>query len=148
MARGAYATEVIQCSGFPVPVQHSCGAAHLQALHNSLDDLVLQATVFALCVFSNGDEVDVVIFRLVSWKAEARSHVCVQLQLLSQGQVQGPMPLTNGGGHGPFQADSVRLQSHKTLFCILKNEEGGECCASKVVQVEKDQLAEHSARHC
>ena len=59
---------------------------------------MLQATVFALSIFPDGNEVDIVISRLIARDAEAWSHVCVQLQLLAQRQVEGPMPLPKQHG--------------------------------------------------
>ena len=61
---------------------------YLQAFHNTLDNLVLQATVFALCVFSDRDYVDVVILGLVARETEARPNVGIQLQLLPQSEIE------------------------------------------------------------
>ena len=47
---------------------------------------------------------------LVPRDGEAGPHIGIQLQLLPQSQVERPVPLANGGGHGPFQAYPVLLQ--------------------------------------
>jgi len=53
--------------------------ARLERLDHARHHLVLQAGVLALGVLADGDQVDVVVARLVARQREARPHVCVQL---------------------------------------------------------------------
>lgn len=71
---------------------------------------MFQATVLSLGIFSDCDQINIVISRLVSWYAEAGSDICIQLQLFPQCQIQRAVPLANGGGHGTFQTNTVFLQ--------------------------------------
>ena len=51
---------------------------------------------------------------LVPRDGEAGPHIGIQLQLLSQSQIERPVPLANGGSHGPFQAYPVLLQQRNS----------------------------------
>lgn len=51
---------------------------------------------------------------LVPRDGEAGPHIGIQLQLLPQSQVERPVPLADGGGHGPFQAYPVLLQQRNS----------------------------------
>lgn len=61
----------------------------------------------------DGHQVDAVIARLVTGKAEAGAHVGIQLQLLPEGEVEGPEPLADGGCHRTLQADAMLLHSER-----------------------------------
>ena len=62
--------------------------AHLEALDYTRHHLVLEAAVFSLRVLADGHQVHPVVTRLVPWDAEAGPYVGIQLQLLTQGQVE------------------------------------------------------------
>ena len=64
----------IVCPGLPL-------ATYLETLNNAWHNLMLKATVFSLCVLSNGHQIHVVISCLVSWYAEAWSDIGVKLEL-------------------------------------------------------------------
>lgn len=70
---------------------------------------MLQTTVLSFCVLSDGDKVDVVISGLVAWDAETWTHICVQLQLLTECQVERPVTFSNGSSHRTLQPDPVFL---------------------------------------
>jgi hypothetical protein len=63
----------------PTPPIRQAPPTHLEALHNSLDHLVLQPTVLPLSVLPDGHQVDVVILGLVAREAEARPHIGIQV---------------------------------------------------------------------
>ncbi len=59
-------------------------AARLERLDHARHHLVLQAGVLALGVLADGDQVDVVVARLVARQREARSNIRVQLPQIAQ----------------------------------------------------------------
>ena len=63
----------------------------LDALHNSVDDLVLNARVFSLRVLPDGDQIDVIVQSLVALDGLAGADVGVQAELLAKGKVEGPV---------------------------------------------------------
>lgn len=79
----------------------------LNTLYYTVDDFVLDARVFALCVLANCHNIDVIVEGLVALQAAARSDICVQIELLSQGQVEGAVTLSNGCHERAFQSDLV-----------------------------------------
>lgn len=81
----------------------------LYALDNAIDDLVLNTRVFALGVLTDGDDVHVIVQRLVALEAAAGTYVGVKVELLAQSQVQGAVTLADGRHEGTLQADLVRV---------------------------------------
>lgn len=81
----------------------------LDGLHDSVDDLVFDARVFAFGVLADGDDVDVVVERFVALQASARPDVGVQVELLAQGQIQRAMALADGRHERALQADLVAV---------------------------------------
>ena len=84
--------------------------SHLQALHNAGHNFVLQATVLSLCVFPDGDKIDVVVARLVARDAETRPHIGIQLQLFPECKIERAVAFANGSSHGALEPDSMLLQ--------------------------------------
>ena len=76
---------------------------------------MLQTTVLALCVLSDCDQVDIVIPGLVSWNAEAWPHIGIQLEFLTECQVERPMTLADRSGHGSLQPNPVFLCSKQYM---------------------------------
>ena len=61
---------------------------HLQALHHAWHDFMLEAGVLSLSVLPDCDQVNAIIASRVAWDGKARPYVCVQVQLLAQGEVE------------------------------------------------------------
>lgn len=93
-------------------------AAHLQALNDALDNLMLKAAVLSLCVLTYRDDVHIVVSGLVARYAEARPDVGKKLELFPEGEVERAMAFADGSCHGPFQPNPVRLQAHKIQACV------------------------------
>lgn len=81
----------------------------LYALDNAIDDLVLNTRVLALGVLTNGDDVHVIVQRLVALEAAAGTYVGVKVEFLAQRQVQRAVTLADGRHEGTLQADLVRV---------------------------------------
>ena len=79
----------------------------LDGLHHAADDLVLDARVLALRVLADGDEVDVVVERLVALDRLARPHVGVEAEFLAERQVEGAEALADGRHERALEADLV-----------------------------------------
>lgn len=68
----------------------------LDALHDTIDNFVLDTTVLSLGVFSDEDGVDIVVGRLVADDGPARSDVGKEREGPSQRQVHGNVTLSDG----------------------------------------------------
>lgn len=79
----------------------------LDALDDAVDDNVLDARVFALCVFADQDRVDVVVGRLVAGNGAAGAHVGEEVEGAAQRQVERDVALANGRGEGALEGDEV-----------------------------------------
>jgi hypothetical protein len=69
----------------------------LDALHNTVDNNVLDTGVFTLGVLTNQDSVDTVVGGLVAGDGAAGADVGKQVESTAQSQVQGDVTLTDGG---------------------------------------------------
>lgn len=74
----------------------------------------------AAAYLANGDKIDIIVPSLESRDAQARPDVSIQLQLLSQRQVQRPVALANGCSHGAFQSDAIRLRLNGEVRTALR----------------------------
>lgn len=69
----------------------------LDALHDTVDDNVLNTGVFTLGVLTDENSVDVVVGGLVAGNGAARTQVGEQVESTAESQVQGDVTLANGG---------------------------------------------------
>jgi hypothetical protein len=69
----------------------------LDALHDTVDDNVLNTGVFTLGVLTDENSVDVVVGGLVASNGAARTQVGEQVESTAESQVQGDVTLANGG---------------------------------------------------
>lgn len=69
----------------------------LDALHNSVNDNMLNSRVFSLSVLSDQDNVNIVVWSLVAGNRSARAEVSKKVESSSEGQVKRDMSLANGG---------------------------------------------------
>ena len=68
----------------------------LNALHNAIDDDVLNARVFTLGVLTDQDGIDVVVGGLVASNGTARTHVGEKVEGAAESKVQRNVSLANG----------------------------------------------------
>lgn len=68
----------------------------LDALHDTVNDDVLNAGVFSLGVLSDENGVDVVVWGLESRNGAAGTHVGEEVECAAEGKVQGDVALANG----------------------------------------------------
>ena len=69
----------------------------LDALHNAIDDDVLNARVFTLGVLTDQDGIDVVVRSLIASNGTARTHVGEKVEGTAESEVQRNVSLSNGG---------------------------------------------------
>ena len=74
----------------------SLAGDELDALHDTVDNDVLDARVFTLGVLADQDSVDIVVGGLVASNRAAGSQVGEKVEGASQSQVEGDVPLANG----------------------------------------------------
>jgi len=79
----------------------------LDGLDDAWDDLVLDAGVLTFSVFSDGDDVDVIVFGLVANDGLAWSNVGVKAEGLSEHEVHGGVASADGSGKGTLKTDLV-----------------------------------------
>jgi hypothetical protein len=60
-------------------------------------------------VLANGDQVNVVIEGSVALQRAARSHIRIQIEFLSQGEIQGAMTFTDGCHQWTLQTDLISV---------------------------------------
>lgn len=75
----------------------SFASDELDALHDTVDDNVLNTGVFTLGVLTDENSVDVVVGGLVAGNGAARTQVGEQVECTAESQVQGDVTLANGG---------------------------------------------------
>lgn len=75
----------------------SLAGDELDALHDTIDDNVLNTGVFTLGVLTDENSVDVVVGGLVASNRAARTQVGEQVESTAESQVQGDVTLANGG---------------------------------------------------
>ncbi len=68
----------------------------LDALNHAVDHDVLDPGVFAFCVLSDEDGVDIVVWRLVARDGSAGPHVGEEVEGSAQGEIQGDVPFAYG----------------------------------------------------
>jgi hypothetical protein len=85
------------------------------ALDDALDNLMLDARVFALGVFSDNDSVDVLVQGRMSGNAPAGSDVGIQVECLAKRQVQRDVPPPNGSQQWTLQGDLIALNDLQGL---------------------------------
>jgi hypothetical protein len=61
---------------------------------------MLKSGVFSFSVFSDGDNIDIIVGGLDSWESFAGSNVSEELKLLSQGNVKRSMAFSDGSFEG------------------------------------------------
>lgn len=84
----------------------------LDALHDPLDDNMLDARVLPLSVLTDQDGVDVVIGGLIPGNGAAGTNIGEEVEGAAEGQVEGDMALADGGL-------GVRVFS---LLCAMKRQ--------------------------
>ena len=80
--------------------QHSLrGGARdeFDALHNAVNDYVLDPGVLAFGVFADEDRVDVVVWGLVAGYGNAGADVCEKVEGAAEGEIEGDVTFTDGG---------------------------------------------------
>lgn len=112
----------------------------LDTLDNTVDNFVFNTGVFTFLkdkirflfsdllrmfhfshrVFTNSDQVNIVVKCSVALQASAWSHVGVQVEFLSQGEIQRTMSLANWSHQRTFQTDLVSVDG---VNCSLGNTE-------------------------
>lgn len=80
----------------------------LDALHDTVDNNVLNTGVFTLGVLTNENSVDVVVGGLVASDGAARTQVGEQVESTAESQVQGDVTLANGGLEKPSLVSQSR----------------------------------------
>lgn len=75
----------------------SLAGDELDALHDTVDDNVLNTGVFTLGVLTDENSVDVIVGGLVASNGAARTQVGEQVESTAESQVQGDVTLANGG---------------------------------------------------
>lgn len=75
----------------------SLAGDELDALHNSVNDNMLNSRVFSLSVLTDQDNVNIVVWSLVAGNGSARAEVSKEVEGSSEGQVERNMSLANGG---------------------------------------------------
>mmetsp|Transcript_7904 Transcript_7904/g.15879 ORF Transcript_7904/g.15879 Transcript_7904/m.15879 type:complete len:369 (-) Transcript_7904:102-1208(-) len=80
---------------------------HLERLHNSRHHLMLQSRIFTLCILTNSHQIDIIIPSFIPGNGQTRPNICIQLQLLSQGQIQRSESLPDRCSHWPFQSNFI-----------------------------------------
>ena len=68
----------------------------LDALHNTVNNNVLNARVFTLGVFTDQDGVDIVVGGLVTSDRSAGADVGEEVEGTAEGKVEGDVTLSNG----------------------------------------------------
>lgn len=98
----------------------------LDGLDDAWDDLVLDAGVLTFSVFSDGDDVDVLVFGLVANDGLAWSNVGVKAEGLSEHEVHGGVASADGSGKGTLKTDLVLvdgfpsgLREYPAAICLL-----------------------------
>jgi hypothetical protein len=85
----------------------SLAGDELDALHNTVDDNMLNTGVFTLGVLTDENSVDVVVGSLVASNGTARTQVGEQVESTAESQVQGDVTLANGGSERTLEGDVV-----------------------------------------
>jgi len=67
------------------------------------DDHMFETRVFTFSVFSQSVDIDVLVERLDTRERFSRSDIGEKVQLLSEGNVDGSVTLTDGGGEGTYE---------------------------------------------
>lgn len=75
----------------------SLAGDELDALHDTVDDNVLNTGVFTLGVLTDENGVDVVVWGLVASNGAARTQIGEQVESTAESQVQRDVTLANGG---------------------------------------------------
>lgn len=79
----------------------------LDALHDTVDDHVLNARVLALSVLTDQDSVHIVVGCLEALNATARAHVGEEVESTTKSQIEGDVALADGGGERALERDEV-----------------------------------------
>lgn len=78
-------------------------------LHNAVDDDVLNARVFTLCVFTDEDGIYVVVGSLVADNGAAGTQVGKEVECAAQGEVERDVALANRSRERALEGDEVTL---------------------------------------
>lgn len=116
-----------------VPEDALAGLARdeLDALHDAVDDDVLNARVFTLGVLADEDGVDVVVRRLVAGDGSAGAEVGEEVECSAQGQVKGDVALANRGLAMECQTWKSSYNNFTTAGeYILREVPSGQSCSS------------------
>lgn len=87
----------------------------LDALHNAVDDHVLDARVLALGVLADQDRVDVVVGCLVALDGSAGADVGEEVEGAAERQVERDVALADGGCERAFERDQIPLDAGNGL---------------------------------
>lgn len=93
-----------------------CPGNDLEVLDDARHDFVLEPAVLSLGVFSDGDDINILVWGVDALKAFARPDIRVQLELLPQGHVQGPEALPDWRLEGALQSELVLAQGVQRVF--------------------------------
>ncbi len=63
---------------------------------------MLQTGIFSFGVFSDGDDIHIIVDGIDSWNSLARTHVGIELKVLTQCDVKRTVTLSNGGFERSF----------------------------------------------
>src|SRR5215831_3659747 len=88
----------------------------LEALDDAGDHLVLQTGIESLGVFANDDQVDIRIARGNVRQIANRTEVGVELELLSQGDVDAGKAAADRRSHWPLQSDFCAFKRRDQIF--------------------------------
>lgn len=79
------------------------------ALHHTVDNFVFDARVFAFGVLANGHHIHIVIQSFVALETATRTHICIQIELFAQLQIQRAMSFADRCHQWALEADFVAI---------------------------------------
>lgn len=88
----------------------------LDCLCQSWDDAEFDSRIFSFGVLSNDHQIDIIVQCLESRDGDGWSDIGVQIELLSQRQIEGCVSLSDGSRQGTFQGDEVPLDGFDDLL--------------------------------
>lgn len=97
---------------------------YLKVFDHSRNNFVFQTTVLSLSVLTDSHQIHSFVWSLHSLDRFARSHVCKKIEPLSQCDVEGAVPFSDGGFEGPLESVLVLTD----CFNRLVRDEIAELC--------------------
>jgi hypothetical protein len=89
----------------------SLASDELDRLHNTVHDNVLNSGVFTLGVLTDQDNVDIVVWGLVTSNALAGTEVGEEVERSAESQVEGDVALADGCSERTLESDVVALDA-------------------------------------